>query len=138
MKKKDLMGLVQSNEYLVFDGEYFGYGLAVIFDRTMSIDHGEHKIKRMFKVLENDEVEELDVEKMVRESSEALVHTIDPLFLIKKVLGEMSPNDLIKTHKIVTEHPELAKKAKTLHHCLQIMIEDPQPGSENIMIPIRY
>jgi hypothetical protein len=135
MKKEEIMGLVQTNEYLVFEAEL---GLAVIFDREMWEEHGEHKMKRVFKILDNGNVQELDVTKMVDDLATALMHTIDPKLLIKKVLEEMMPNDLIKAHKIITDEPERARTAKTIHHCLQIHIEDPKPGNPHIIIPIRY
>jgi hypothetical protein len=136
MKLSEIMKSVESNEYLVFDKNV---GMAVVFDREMSVEHGESKIKRMFRVLEDgDTVEELPVEKMVNDLSEALLHTIDPKVLIKKVLGEMMPVNLVKAHDIVTKNPEAAKKAKTLHHCLIIQLENPVPGESPVEIPIRY
>lgn len=136
MKLSEIIKTVESNEYLVFDKNV---GMAVIFDREMCMEHGENKIKRIFRILEDgDTVEELPVEKMVNDLAEALLHTIDPKFLIKKVLGEMLPPHLVKAHEVITKHPEAAKQAKTLHHCLIIQLENPVPGESAIEIPIRY
>lgn len=135
MKLSEIMQNVEANEYLVYDKDL---GLAVTFDREMSKEHGETKICHIFRVRDDETVEELPVEKMIDDLAEALVHTIDPKFLIKKVLGEMMPNELVKAHEIVTKNPEAAKRAKTLHHCLQIQLENPKPGEPAIHIPIRY
>ena len=137
MNITDVMTALETNEYLVCDPEI---GMIVVFDRQQNIDHNETVIKRIYRRKKDDinELEELDVEKIVDSLAEALVHTIDPKFLIKKVLGEMSPNTLVKTHELVQKRPEIAKSARAVPGCLEILIENPDVGEDNILIPIRY
>lgn len=137
MNVSDIMKNIETNEYLVHDPEI---GMIAVFDRRQNVDHDETVIKRIYRRAGEDplEYEELNVKEMVDSLAEALVHTIDPLFLIKKVLGEMTPLDLVKTHEIVKKHPEIGRKARAVPGCLQILVENPEPGSEDIRIPIRY
>jgi hypothetical protein len=129
------MSSIETNEYLVYDRDL---GLAVTFDSKQNIEHHETVIKRLFRVDKNDNVTELPVEKMVNDLTEALIHTLDVKALMKKVLGEMTPNDLVKAHDIITKNPEMAKQARAMPGCLFIQLVNPIPGEPAIEIPIRY
>jgi hypothetical protein len=135
MKLSDIPDLVEANEYLVYDKEF---KLAVTFDRQQNADHGETAIRRIFRVKDNGDVEELPVEQMIDKLAGSLVHTIDVRALLKKIIGEMPPGKMIKAHELITKDPDIAKRAKALPGCMFIRIEDPAPGEDPIDIGVRF
>lgn len=114
------------------------HNLMCIFDEELVKDHGMRVLKRLYVIQEDgDTVKALNVEKMVKNLTDALLHTIDPRTLLTKVLEQTPPPDLIKADKIVRAHPEAAKKAKTRDGCFFIDLEDPEPGSAGVPLYIR-
>ena len=135
MNKTDVLNSIVNNEYLIMDNEH---KLMCIFDEELAKDHGMRVLKRLYVIQgDGDTVKALNVEKMIKNLTDALLHTIDPRVLLTKVLEQTPPPDLIKADEIVRAHPDAAKRAKPRDGCFYIDLENPQPGEPGVPLYIR-
>ncbi len=131
MKKADLLNI----EELV-DGRYYlvtGQEVWEIRDMEFHREHGQCRTIRAFKVIDNDNLEELPLDQMVTDIAEAVKDRVDVREYLKEVLLQNTPvEDVLKVHRIITKYPRVAKTAKTRPGCFYLDIENPEPGQENV------
>ena len=135
MKLEDLMGEVSDDEYVVYDRNE---KLAAIFGKRDLETHGSHVEKRLFRILDNGDVEEINLDEMVGKLADALKERIDVRELLVQVLRvDTPPKVLLQINELLTLHPEAAKEATVRPGCLYLDIPDPRPGKENIPLYLR-
>ena len=125
----------RSHEYLVFDPKN---ELIVIYDQEVVEQHGLQKFKRVFKILDNENCEELNLDDMVKEVVNAICSKIKMRDFLKNVMAQIHPAEFLKAYEILHEFPEAAKDVKSRDGCIYLDIPDPRPGRDNAQIYLRY
>lgn len=147
MKLSDVFNVLEANEYLVagsgfaHPGEEYtdmGENYVVVYDRNDVTDHGMHTMKRVYKVIPDGDLEEIDIRKMVEDVKKAIKSKVNVDDLLEQVLTTGGPTSLIRTHGIISKYPEVVEKIEPRKGCLFLDIPNPEPGEHNESIYLRF
>jgi len=136
MKVADVVNNIdKTHEYALIDHKR---GIITIFDQDVTEAHAMQKYKRLFKILEDDEVEEVNLDDTIKEIVNAICSKIKMRDYLKNVLLHSPPTDLLEAFDILHNFPEAAKEVKSRDGCIYLDIPDPRPGRESAQIYLRY
>ena len=91
---------LRKNEYCVIDTKT---DLVIVYDRTANTQHGEERIKRLYKVVGKDRFEEFDVDAGIAELADKLSEKVELQEILKEVLRSSQPSDIIKALEALKE-----------------------------------
>ncbi len=136
MKIADVANGVTREEYLLLDKER---GLISVFDREMLDEHGMNKLRRAYRITdpEGDEVKEIDLGKVVDEVIDAIKDNVDIKAFLRETLLNNFIEDTLKAHDLIKRHPQVAKRATMKPGCIELVLEDPTPGADEVAIRLR-
>lgn len=142
-KLQEIFSVMSSDEYMIcakgvaIQGEPEDADYVVVYDKSANEDHGMHVMKRVYKILPEDELEEVPIEKMIMEVKKAVKEKIDVDELLDQVLRTGGPHSLIRTYQIISKHPEVTENIQSRKGCFYLDIPNPNPGEENAKLYIR-
>lgn len=143
VKLSEVFSAMTAGEYMIcskqvaFQGEPEDVNYVVVYDKDANEEHGMHVMKRVYRILPNDELEELPVEKMIREVKEAVKDRVSVDELLDQVLHTGGPHSLVKAHSIIKKHPEVKERIQTRRGCLYLDIPNPEPGEQGASLYLR-
>jgi hypothetical protein len=95
MKKillQELAAKLKNSEYLVLEPKEH---LVVVFSRVALAVHGEQKVKRIYRILEDGSLESFNVDKAVSEIIDRVSDKVELKPLLKQVIMTSQPIDII-------------------------------------------
>lgn len=119
MKKvllQDVALKLKKNEYLVIDQRE---RLAVVYSRNALFVHGEQKVKRIYKIMEDGSVESFNVDKAVNEIVDRVTEKIEVKTLLRQVIRTSYPKDIILAVNLLRSGETISA---TPRGCYSIMI----------------
>ena len=136
MNQTDVMNAVTRDEYLLVDKER---GFLLVSDREMADKHGMSMLRRAYRFKEpgSDEVEEIDFDKMVNDIIDAVEGNIDIREFLRQALRSNFPEQTIEAHELLIKHPEAVRTARVSPGCIELVMEDPEPGKDKVIISLR-
>ena len=115
MNYQDVMQTVTKTEYAVLDAEA---KLIIIYSKKINMEHGEESIKRMYKILDNGEIEVFQVNAAINEIIEGIKGQVNLVDLLKQVLKTSPPEEIVKALELLRNKAPV----KIERGCFQITI----------------
>jgi len=136
VNQTDVINAVTRDEYLLVDKQR---GFLLVSDREMADTHGMSMLRRAYRFKEpgSDEVEEIDFDKIVNDIIEAVEGNIDIREFLRQALRSNFPEQTIEAHKLLLKHPEAVRTARVSPGCIELVMEDPEPGKDKVIISLR-
>jgi len=116
------MKQVTEKEYAVIDKKA---GLLTIFDLQANIQKGEQRIKRVYRLVDEETVEPIDFGRTVREIIAKVSEKVDVNKLLEEVLTTTTPEEVLEALRRL-QQPKILKETKAKPHCYGIVI----PGNK--------
>lgn len=120
MKKILLQGLatkLKKSEYLIVDPKEH---LAVVFSRPALFVHGEQKVKRIYRILDDGALESFNVEKAISEIIGQVADKVELNTLLRQVIKTSYPKDIIEALNLLKSgKPKISAAGKG---CYSIVI----------------
>lgn len=107
-------------EYCVIDKQA---GLVVVYDKRANLQHGEERIKRLYRINELDPqlLEEVDVEQAIEELAELLSSKVNTKEILMEILKTSNAESIIGALHTLREGKAKVEKEKG---CLAFSISD--------------
>jgi hypothetical protein len=142
VKLDEVFSTVSADEYMIGSRPSFfterDEDFIVIYDRKMCEEHGMNIMKRAYKILPGGDLEEIPVEKMLKEVKSALKDRVDVEEILDQALRSGGPHTLMRTYDILQKHPEVKKQIVSKPGCLFLNIPNPEPGEHDEAIYLRF
>jgi hypothetical protein len=114
---QDLVASLKKSEYLIIDPKEH---LIVVFSRLALYIHGEQRVKRIYRILEDGSLESFNVNKAIDKIIEQVADKVELNTLLKEVIRTSYPKDIIEALTLLkTGKPTIKATGKG---CYSIMI----------------
>lgn len=142
MKLSDVFSIMTADEYMISSRPGFttleDANYVVIYDTKMCEEHGMNVMKRAYKILPDNELEEIPLETMLKVVKKSLKERVDVDELLDQVLRTGGPHTLIAVYEILMKHPEVKSQIKAKPGCLYLNIPNPEPGKPDEAVYLRF
>lgn len=142
-KLENVFSALSATEYMIcskgvaIQGEPEDSNYVVIYDREQNEEHGMHYMKRVYRILPDNDLEEVNIDKMICEVKDAIRNKVDTEELLEQMLRTGGPHSLVRAHTIISKYPEVKEQIRTRRGCLFLDIPDPTPGKEGAKLYLR-
>jgi hypothetical protein len=117
MLLQDLAAKLKKSDYLVVDPKEH---LAVVFSRLALFKHGEQRVKRIYRIMEDGTLESFNVNKAISEIIGQVADKVELNTLLKEVIRTSYPKDIIEALTLLKSgKPKISVAGKG---CYSIMI----------------